>query len=230
MYRSLLCRLGLAALLLGTPAGLAAQEVTLSAKTGDLKVEGTLLEYDGEFYRVETEFGPLTVDARTVDCEGDGCPTPQETAARFNIAGDSAVALSLIEAFAIYQGAEVEIITGAQGAQTVEISSEAAGPLAMIELAPQDGGDPYIAMRDGSDTLVFSSLQSPDPARTQVIGLDAVVIATSDVNPVDGITMEQMRRVLAGEITNWKDLGGSDSALTLHVATGTDPFLDRLAT
>ncbi|GGA18564.1 phosphate ABC transporter substrate-binding/OmpA family protein [Neptunicoccus cionae] len=230
MFRSLLCRTGLAALLLGAPAGLAAQELTLSAKSGDLKVEGTLLEYDGEFYRVETEFGPLTVDARTVDCAGDGCPTPQETSARFAIAGDSTVALPLIEAFAIYQGAEVEIITGAEGAQTVEIASEAAGPLATIELAPQDDGDPYSAMRDGSDTLVFSTLQSPDPARTQVIGLDAVVVAASDVNPVDGITMDQMRRVLAGEISNWKDLGGSDSALTLHVANGDGSFQDRLAT
>lgn len=229
MSSSQLCRWILAAFFLAGPTVLAAQPVTLSAKSGDLRVEGVLLDFDGEFYKVETEFGPLTVDARTVTCIGDGCPTTQDTTAKFNVVSDSPAALALIEAFALYQGGEVEIATSEQGAQTMIIRSDAAGNLAEVQLITPLTNDPYTALNDGSDTLVFSTLDAPDPTRTQVIGLDAIVIATSDVNPVDAITLEQLRGVLAGTITNWKDLGSGDSAITLHVAKGDSGFNARVA-
>ena len=82
-----------------------AQDVVLSAKTGDQKVNGTLIEYDGEFYRIETEFGPVTIDARTVTCEGAACPEIVETTERFNVMGDPSFTIPLIESFAFFQGA-----------------------------------------------------------------------------------------------------------------------------
>ena len=58
----------IAAVCVFTPSIGLTQEIILSAKDDDQKVTGTLIEYDGEFFRVETEFGPVTVDARTVSC------------------------------------------------------------------------------------------------------------------------------------------------------------------
>ena len=53
---------------------LAAQDVTLSSPDGAVEITGTLLGFDGEFYRVETQFGELTVDGSGVACDGPGAP------------------------------------------------------------------------------------------------------------------------------------------------------------
>jgi phosphate transport system substrate-binding protein len=62
----------MAALFMGGIA--AAQDVTLTARDGGLALTGTLQGWDGEFYRIETEYGPLTVDGQGVICDGPGCP------------------------------------------------------------------------------------------------------------------------------------------------------------
>ena len=213
--------------LFGTTSSFA-QDVVLNAKNGDLKVEGKLVEFDGEFYSVETKFGPLTVDARTVTCDGAGCPSIAETVARFSVVSDGPLASALIEAFALFQGSDIEIAAGADGAETLTVQSDASGVLAEITLT-RGGDDPFAALKDGSDVLVFSTATPPDPSRAKVIGLDAVVIAKSDVNPVDALSEASLRAVLDGTITNWKDLGAGDSDVTLHVASGGPGFDAQIA-
>ena len=51
-----------------------AQDVTLVAREGGIVLTGTLRGYDGEFYRIDTAYGPLTVDGQGVICEGPACP------------------------------------------------------------------------------------------------------------------------------------------------------------
>jgi phosphate transport system substrate-binding protein len=191
-----------------------AQEIVLSAKDGDQKVTGSLIEYDGEFFRVETEFGPVTVDARTVTCVGDGCPVVSDEVETFAALGDPAITLPLIEAFSLFQGGDVSV--AGSDTKTVTVKTESGDVLAKITVSEGSAG--------GSDGLVFSTLPVADPSRAQVIGLDAVVFATSDVNPVDAITLEQMRGILNGSITNWKDLGGGDSDVSVHTFSGDAGF------
>ncbi|MDP3960108.1 MAG: hypothetical protein Q8Q26_08625, partial [Pseudorhodobacter sp.] len=45
-----------------------AQDVTLTARDGSLRLDGSLQGFDGEFYRVETVYGLLTVDGEGVIC------------------------------------------------------------------------------------------------------------------------------------------------------------------
>jgi hypothetical protein len=42
------------------------------------------------------------------------------------------------------------------------------------------------------------------------IGLDALVFIVNEDNPVDSLTADQIRGIYSGQITNWKDVGGSD--------------------
>jgi phosphate transport system substrate-binding protein len=51
---------------------------------------------------------------------------------------------------------------------------------------------------------------------THPIGLDGVAIVVNPKNPVKSITKEQIKKVYAGEITNWKELGGNDASITVY--------------
>ena len=72
------CAAFCAAFFLLLVTGAVAQDVTLSSRDGKVELSGTLLGFDGEFYRLETQYGELTVDGSGVSCEGPGCPNLQD--------------------------------------------------------------------------------------------------------------------------------------------------------
>src|SRR3990172_3601009 len=45
------------------------------------------------------------------------------------------------------------------------------------------------------------------------VALDALAIYLNQSNPAGHLTMEQIRRIYRGEITNWKEVGGKDSGI-----------------
>lgn len=49
------------------------------------------------------------------------------------------------------------------------------------------------------------------------VGWDALVAIVHPDNPVDGITLEQLKSILTGEIKNWNELGGPDHAIHLVI-------------
>ena len=48
-----------------------------------------------------------------------------------------------------------------------------------------------------------------------VIAKDGIAVITNSRSNVDDITMEQLKDVYTGKITNWKDLGGDDKKITV---------------
>ncbi len=52
------------------------------------------------------------------------------------------------------------------------------------------------------------------------VAWDALVVLVHKDNPVDNITMEQVRQLYLGNITNWKQLGGSDAPVELYARRG----------
>jgi ABC-type phosphate transport system substrate-binding protein len=54
------------------------------------------------------------------------------------------------------------------------------------------------------------------PAAQFALGLDALAIIVSKDNPVEKITVQQVRRIFLGETTNWSELGGADQPIRLH--------------
>jgi ABC-type phosphate transport system substrate-binding protein len=54
------------------------------------------------------------------------------------------------------------------------------------------------------------------PGSQFALGLDALAIITGKDNVVEKITVDQIRRVFLGEISNWSELGGLDRPIVLH--------------
>jgi len=52
------------------------------------------------------------------------------------------------------------------------------------------------------------------------VAWDALVVIVNKNNPVSDISLEQLRKVYLGEITNWKELGGSDAPIDLYIRKG----------
>lgn len=190
-----------------------AQDITLTSRDGALSVAGTLNGYDGEFFRLETQFGPLTVDAEGVTCDGPACPELTAPKAVIAITGSADMAARLLEplvrAFAETHGwgfaaGDPMILTTTEGETLAEIRFAASTPEAAHE-----------ALLSGGAQLAFSSLTEPDLG-SQSVALDAMVPIVAADNPVPRIATTDLARVLSGEVTNWSEIGGPDMPLVLH--------------
>jgi phosphate transport system substrate-binding protein len=45
---------------------------------------------------------------------------------------------------------------------------------------------------------------------------DGLTIFVNEKNPLNAITMEQLKSIYLGDVTNWKDLGGADAPIVLY--------------
>ena len=48
-----------------------------------------------------------------------------------------------------------------------------------------------------------------------VIAYDGIVVVTHPSNKVKDLTMEQVKQIFTGEVTNWKELGGDDMEIVV---------------
>lgn len=203
------------------PCLAAAQDVTLTSRDGALAIAGTLQGYDGEFFRIDSAYGALTVDASGVICDGPACPDLTAPKAVIRLVGeaDAGAALlpPLIAAFAKARGlvyappsapdAPAVLTDPATNKVLAEISFRAFGP----EAARAE-------VKAGRAELMVASVTEPDMG-AKPMALDALVPIVAPDNPLPGISTLDLAKVLAGEIKNWKDIGGPDMPLVLHGLT-----------
>lgn len=52
------------------------------------------------------------------------------------------------------------------------------------------------------------------------VAWDALAIITHQNNPVNNLSMQQIKQVYEGKITNWKQLGGKDATIHLYTRSG----------
>ncbi|MGM0435967.1 MAG: PstS family phosphate ABC transporter substrate-binding protein [Bacillota bacterium] len=84
-------------------------------------------------------------------------------------------------------------------------------------------GEAYRSLIDGEVDMIFaagpSETQENYAERSGVeltmtpIGKEAFVFFVNHENPVDDLSIEEIRAIYSGEITNWKDVGGNDEAI-----------------
>ena len=199
----------------------AAQDVTLTSRDGALAISGALQGYDGEFYRIDSAYGLLTVDAQGVICDGPACPDLTAPKAVIRVVGapeiGAALMPRLIAAFAASQGLTLTEPTAAD--QPVRLSDPATDKvLAEFTFNPLSPTEARAALTDGRAELILAA--ATDSAfGSRAVGLDPLVAIVAPDNPTPTLSTPNLARALTGDVLNWKDLGGPDMPLVLHGLT-----------
>lgn len=213
------------------PAVAASGPVTLTTIDGSLTLKGDLVAYDGEFFRVETAYGTLTMDGGNVKCDGEGCPPAEALVAKAAFLGPvdmiHRLLPPLIAQFAAREGyAHRKIFTGDE-ALAWELSDADSGALiARFEgqVLPEDDALERIASRFGDVSL--GRIEGKAGLRQDVIALDALVPVVAPDNPRAMVTLRQLGALLQGQVTNWGSLGSAELPVSVHLPD--DPVSERM--
>ncbi|MGB8813197.1 MAG: phosphate ABC transporter substrate-binding/OmpA family protein [Paracoccaceae bacterium] len=209
-----------------------AQDVTLTARDGGITLDGTLMGYDGEFYRVETAYGLLTVDGEGVICTGPGCPDLTAPLAVIRIMGaadpGNGMLPGLFSAFAASRGMGIAVAP-AEGGFAAEVTDPTTGQaLAKISFAGTTPDEARAALVAGRAELVVSAV-SEAGFGARVLGLDALIPIVAADNDFARIATADLARALSGEVANWQGLGGPDMPLVLHALSAETSVQEALA-
>ena len=228
----------------------AAQDVALTSRDGKIELSGTLLGFDGVFYRIETEYGELTIDGTGVDCAGPGCPNLENFVAELWLSGSATMGKilmpALIDAFATRNGYRATRQDEDENRFTfvlVDQKSNKTVARFMFRASNTDEGFADL-LADEADIVMSLREMRPDERqrareaglgdmtglnRSRVLALDAVVPVVSASNPVRGISPLMLAQVFAGKITNWNVLGGPDAPIDLHLPDDSSGLAQAIA-
>lgn len=215
-----------------------AQDVTLTSPDGAVKVTGTLLGFDGEFYRLDTKYGELTVDGSGVSCEGPGCPNLTDFVAELMLSGSSTMGEvllpALVEGFALRNGWRAE----RQGLDDTHFEYTLARPESGAMLASfifrvtnTDEGFADLLANEADIVMALREIRPEerkrafdagmgdmtDRNRSRVLALDAMVPVVAPGNPIRRISTTDLARIFAGQILSWAELGGPEAPIALHL-------------
>lgn len=233
-FRRLAC--GFAGIFLAVSLPLSAQDITLRSADGTVELSGTLLEYDGEFYRLNTRFGEMMLNALGLSCIGLGCPDPGQYAGDVTWSGNQTAIKGLlpglIEAYGFSRGMTTLRQDHGRDGWTYFVSDAARVPLARLQASAAVSGKAIgDIIADHADIALTTRL--PDeaeleqartaragdlasPYRRQVLAIDALIFIVSPLNPVRALSLRDIAAVYSGQISNWTELGGIDAPIVLY--------------
>ncbi|MFP7672140.1 substrate-binding domain-containing protein [Marivita sp. S0852] len=236
--KNICAALWVALFLMVSSAAAVADDVTLKSRDGAIELSGTLLGFDGQFYRVQTEYGELTVDGSGVRCEGPGCPSLIDFVADISISGSSTIGdvlmPALVEGFALQNNLKSQRIPHDDTRFTYEVTSHETGKLVarfQFRVSSTDEGFADLLANEADLVMALREIRPGELAlakeaglgtlddvnRSRVLALDAMTVIVSPTNPVSALSVSDLARILSGDIDNWRSLGGPDAPISVHM-------------
>jgi phosphate transport system substrate-binding protein len=90
--------------------------------------------------------------------------------------------------------------------------------------------DVIIASRDISRNEKASAEALGVKLETAPLAIDALVFIVNPKNPVKNLSADQVRKIYTGEITNWKEVGGVDHAITPYIRNADSGSQEKMET
>lgn len=239
------------------PMSVLADEVTLKSADGTVNLVGEFIEFADDNYVIRTGLGDLRIAASRVRCEGAACPTFETASADVQIAGSDTVGLGmmplLLSGYASYLDAEASVVaTEKEGEILANLVGDGGfgDEMGSYLVTSTSSGDAFKTLLDGSAQIGMASRRirpaearelrdigagnMVSPQQEHIVAVDSLVVITHPENPVRELTMDQLRDIYAGNITNWSEVGGNDAPIVMisrNDGSGTrSVFEDRVFT
>lgn len=154
----------------------------------------------------------ITMFALVLGCTSPS-PTPTPTATPSQTASATPVALSgkILVAGSSSVGPHMDNLTAAFKQMYPDVT---------IDVSISDSGTGIKSAVSGTCDIGMSSraLTAADGADLNgtIIAYDGIAIIVSSDNQVSNLTKSQIQNIFSGNITNWKDVGGKDAAITVY--------------
>ena len=213
-----------------------AQEVTLRSLDGSFAMTGVLSGFDGETYELETSIGHLSLSIMQVGCEGVDCPDLMANINEFTISGSNTLGAdmmpAMIEAYAfdLDGDLDVEVLSTTQTKYTI---LDANGDVhAIITVNLGNSSDAFTALESHEAFIGLSSRRATDgernrflragrgdltsPDQERILALDGLAITVNPRNAIQTLSLNQISDIFAGNIRNWRDVGGRDAAINVY--------------
>jgi phosphate transport system substrate-binding protein len=202
----------------------AADPVTLTLSDGSVSGSGEFVDFDGSFYKIDTEFGLLTMAGDTVVCTGHPCPLIEDILQRVVFSGDlvlgQALLLPLIKRFANTQGYNVESFTLDNSVEELHFSKpEYKQPMAVFRMSFNSTSEGILEITDGNadfsiarravtdleQNLLNANFAANSTAvrRSKVIGWESLQIRAEKNNEVSLISTESLISMTSGSPALW---------------------------
>ncbi|MBX2880446.1 MAG: substrate-binding domain-containing protein [Granulosicoccus sp.] len=215
------------------PVTAMSDDVILKAADGSINITGELVEFADDNYVIRTTLGEMRISASRVSCEGEACPEFETAVADVVFAGSNTVGLGmmplLLTGYASHLDAESSVAALAGEGEILAkfVSDGGYGEeIGSYLVTPSVTGDAFTALLNKSAQIGMASRRiQPEEARElradgagnmisplqeHVLAVDSLVVIVHPENELGTITIDQLRQIYSGELSNWSDLGGED--------------------
>jgi len=213
-------------------------EVVLKSADGSVNVVGELVDFVDDNYVIRTTLGELRISAARVRCEGEACPKFDTTVADVMFTGSDTIGLGmmplLLAGYAAFLDAEASVkATETEGEVLANFVGDGGygEDIGSYLVTSTTSGDAFSTLLDKSSQIGLASRRiNPEEARElkadgagnmispfqeHIVAVDSLVVIVHPDNEVASITMQQLAGIYSGQITNWSELGGSDTPINV---------------
>ena len=157
----------------------------------------------------------LAACAQTTAPEVTAVPTTAAAAAPTDAPATSAAPTVLSGTVSTDGSTSMEKVIGALSEAFMEANSKVT-----VTYNPTGSGTGIQAVQEGRCDIGLSSRGLKDEEKAAglqetVLAYDGIAVIVNPANPVEDLTLAQIADIYTGKITNWSELGGSDSEIVL---------------
>jgi len=185
--------------------------VTLTSESGQLVLQGEILDFDGRNLSINSEYGAVVLDSTKLVCTGDACPNTMQKSETYRIIAPKSVAdvllPALIENFALRRARDItQTNDGAVRVMTLRTKADPDRALIfMLDTRDDDTGFDPLADAQADMMIGFRALNADEKAKVETqnpaglgqarsfaLALDAMLPVVAPPNIMKSVPLENV--------------------------------------